>query len=63
MNYHDKYVAVVIVIGVLLLAGFIFYAGEKSAEAKHARVMQCYKEMSEKNYTAGELAALCGVSN
>ena len=60
MNYHDKYVAVVIVIGVLLLAGII-YAGEKSAEAKHARVMQCYKEMSEKNYTVGELAALCGV--
>ena len=61
MNHHDKYVAVVVVIGVLLLAGII-YAGEKSAEAKHARVMQCYKEMSEKNYTIGELAALCGVS-
>lgn len=61
MNHHDKYVAVVVVIGVLLLAGII-YAGEKSAEAKHARVMQCYKEMSEKNYTVGELAALCGVS-
>ena len=60
MNYYDKYVAVVVVIGVLLLAGVI-YAGEKSAEAKHARVMQCYKEMSEKNYTVGELAALCGV--
>jgi len=60
MNHHDKYVAVVVVIGVLLLAGII-YAGEKSAEAKHARVMQCYKEMSEKNYTVGELAALCGV--
>ena len=60
MNHHDKYVAVVVVIGVLLLAG-ILYAGEKSAEAKHARVMQCYKEMSEKNYTVGELAALCGV--
>ena len=54
MNHHDKYVAVVVVIGVLLLAGII-YAGEKSAEAKHARVMQCYKEMSEKNYTVGEL--------
>lgn len=60
MNHHDKYVAVVVVIGVLLLAGII-YAGEKSAEAEHARVMQCYKEMSEKNYTVGELAALCGV--
>ena len=60
MNHHDKYVAVVVVIGVLLLAGII-YAGEKSAEAKHARVMQYYKEMSEKNYTVGELAALCGV--
>ena len=60
MNHHDKYVAVAVVIGVLLLAGII-YAGEKSAEAKHARVMQCYKEMSEKNYTVGELAALCGV--
>ena len=60
MNHHDKYLAVVVVIGVLLLAGII-YAGEKSAEAKHARVMQCYKEMSEKNYTVGELAALCGV--
>lgn len=60
MNHHDKYVAVAVVIGVLLFAG-IFYAGEKSDEAKHARVMQCYKEMSEKNYTVGELAALCGV--
>lgn len=60
MNHHDKYVAVAVVTGVLLLAGII-YADEKSAEAKHARVMQCYKEMSEKNYTVGELAALCGV--
>ena len=62
MNYYDKYVAVAVLLGVLLLAGII-YAGEKSAEAEHARVMQCYKEMSEKNYTVGELAALCGVSN
>jgi len=60
MNYYDKYVAVAVLLGVLLLAGII-YAGEKSAEAKNARVMQCYKEMSEKNYTVGELAALCGV--
>ena len=60
MNYYDKYVAVAVLLGVLLLAGII-YAGEKSAETKHARVMQCYKEMSEKNYTVGELAALCGV--
>lgn len=60
MNYYDKSVAIAVLLGVLLLAGVI-YAGEKSAEAKHARVMQCYKEMSEKNYTAGELAALCGV--
>ena len=60
MNYYDKYVAVAVLLGVLLLAGII-YTGEKSAEAKNARVMQCYKEMSEKNYTVGELAALCGV--
>ena len=60
MNYYDKYVVVAVLLGVLLLAGII-YTGEKSAEAKNARVMQCYKEMSEKNYTVGELAALCGV--
>lgn len=35
MNYYDKSVDIAVLLGVLLLAGII-YAGEKSAEAKHA---------------------------